>query len=163
MKSYTPVASLLALICLCFFGCGDVTASKETLVGTWTIDKATMRKTFKKEINKLKGGTDKKEIEAMETMIEGRLNQIELTLQFKSDGTFNKSSTIEKKAESEEGTWEVTKADGDRLTVSISVDGKDASEGTVKFINNNSIEFFFKRMDIGKMPPGTKIFLKRGR
>lgn len=174
MKSVTYAASLLAITFICFVGCGDASSSsKNRLVGKWNLDKELLREIMQQEMAKQAGGdaANAGMKKMMESMMEQTLKSIEMTMEFKSDGTFKMVATVpnmvngklEQKTEEKNGTWKITKTEGDVLTVSSTEKDGPSKSATITFKDDDTIEITGDEMDMGKMPPGAKVRFTRAK
>jgi hypothetical protein len=176
MKTLTYAATLLAITLICFVGCGgESSSSKNRLVGKWKLDKELLREIMQQEMAKQAegagGAANAGMKKMMESMMEETLKSIEMTMEFKSDGTFKMVATVpnmvngklEQKTEEKNGTWKITKTEGDILTVSSTEKDGPAKIATITFKDDDTIEITGDEMDMGKMPPGAKIRFNRAK
>ena len=145
-----PAAFLVVVACC--IGCGG--SAESTLTGKWEIDKDYLKEQVEKE-----GKGD-----AGAAFAAGMMDSMNMSFDFQSGGKFVMSMSFMGQSESDEGTWKVTKSDGDKLTVEVENEERGKEELTVTVVDKDTIELSGGSMsDAKKMPGSGKLRLKRAK
>jgi len=128
--------SLAVIAAIALPGCGESDSSSASAnanpVGTWKMDVASTKAAMQARLKAEQDNGKMTEAEAgmMANMLDAMLAQMDITIQFKADGTVAATASLpgETKADTKTGTWT---AKGNELNIKLEGQGAEGSTGRI--------------------------------